>query len=192
MRRLRWQQVHPAYAAIVAQAYALDLPHRHACDITIYDQVLIARLRPSQFASLLHESGSLLSIPEPNTRPLDYLFAARRTHSYAIPFWWDGNALRRVERIDDLIGRMDAVCAALRRHTRASTSAWRTARAGAASPTRHSSRRRPMRGAGRDPAMNWTVPAAGCSRRPSASFSLRPSGSRACWQLPGVWRNWLA
>ncbi len=115
IRRLRWQQVHPAYAAIVAQAYALGLPHRHACDITIYDQVLIARLWPSQFAWLLHESGSLLSIPEPNTRPLDYLFAARRTHGHAIPFWWDGNALIRIDSIDALIGRMDAVCAALRR-----------------------------------------------------------------------------
>ena len=115
IRRLRWQQVHPAYAAIVAQAYALGLPHRHACDITIYDQVLIVRLRPSQFAWLLHESGSLLRIPEPNTRPLDYLFAAKRTHSHAIPFWWDGTTLTRVAGIDDLVERMDAICAELRR-----------------------------------------------------------------------------
>ena len=115
LRRVRRSNVHPAYLAIVRQAYALGLPHQHACDITIYDHVLIARLRPSQFAWLLHETGSLLSIPEPNTRPLDYLFAAKRTHDHAIPFWWDGTALSRVERIDELIARMDAVCAELRR-----------------------------------------------------------------------------
>ena len=115
LRRLRTRNVHPAYLAIVSQAYTLGLPQQHACDITIYDHVLIARRHPHQFAWLLHATGSLLSIPEPNSRPLDYLFAAKRTHGHAIPFWWDGSALIRVETIDDLIGRMDAVCAALRR-----------------------------------------------------------------------------
>ena len=112
--RLRPQQVHPAYRAIVAAAARLGLPRQHACEITIYDHVLIARLRPSQLAWLLHEHGSLLSIPEPNSRPLVYLHTARRTHSHAIPFWWDGGALIQVEQIDVLIERMAAACAELR------------------------------------------------------------------------------
>jgi hypothetical protein len=113
--RLRRSVVNPAYVAIVRQAYALGLPHQHAADITIYDHVLITRHRPSQFAWLLHEGGSLLSIPEPNSRPLTYLHAARRTHPQAIPFWWDGRSLIRAEAIDDLIARMELICAELER-----------------------------------------------------------------------------
>jgi len=114
LEQLSPQQVHPAYRAIVIAAAELGLPHQHACDITIYDHVLIHRLRPPQLAWLLHQRGSLLSIPEPNTRPLAYLHAARRTHPDAIPFWWDGSTLTRVESIDILIERMDALCTALR------------------------------------------------------------------------------
>ena len=99
LEQLPPQQVHPAYRAIVAAAAELGLPHQHACDITIYDHVLIARLRPAELAWLLHQRGSLLSIPEPNTRPLAYLHAARRTHPDAIPFWWDGTALERVASV---------------------------------------------------------------------------------------------
>jgi hypothetical protein len=114
LERLQPQQVHPAYRAIVTAAAELGLPHQHACDITIYDHVLITRLRPPQLAWLLHQRGSLLSILEPNTRPLAYLHAARRTHPDAIPFWWDGTTLTRVESIDTLIERMDVLCTALR------------------------------------------------------------------------------
>jgi hypothetical protein len=114
LEHVRRPLVHPAYVAIVRQAYALGLPKEHACDITIYDHVLIARRWPRQFAWLLHDMGSLLSIPEPNTRPLAYLHAARRTHADAIPFWWDGTALVRAESIDELIGRMEGICAELR------------------------------------------------------------------------------
>jgi hypothetical protein len=113
--RLRRSIVHPAYVAIVRQAYALGLPKEHAADITIYDHVLITRRRPPQFAWLLHASGSLLSIPEPNTRPLAYLHAARRTHPQAIPFWSDGRSLLRAEGIDDRIARMELICAELAR-----------------------------------------------------------------------------
>jgi hypothetical protein len=113
--RLRRSIVHPAYVAIVRQAYVLGLPRQHAADITIYDHVLITRRRPPQFAWLLHDRGSLLSIPEPNTRPLAYLHAARRTHPQAIPFWWDGRSLIRAEGIDDLLARMELICAELER-----------------------------------------------------------------------------
>lgn len=113
--RLRRSIVHPAYVAIVRQAYALGLPKEHAADITIYDHVLITRHRPSQFAWLLYDTGSLLRIPEPNTRPLAYLHAARRTHPQAFPFWWDGRSLIRAEGIDGLIARMELICAELAR-----------------------------------------------------------------------------
>jgi hypothetical protein len=66
--------IHPGYAAIVAKAHALGLPQCYATDITIHDR-------------LLHRSGSLLSLPEPNQRPLDYLHATRRLYSQALPFW---------------------------------------------------------------------------------------------------------
>jgi hypothetical protein len=39
-----------------------------------------------QFAWLLHESSSLLSMLEPNVRPLDYLHATRRKYGLALPF----------------------------------------------------------------------------------------------------------
>jgi hypothetical protein len=115
IQHLRRPIVHPAYVAIVRQAYVLGLPHHHAADITIDDHVLITRRRPPQFAWLLHETGSLLSIPEPNTRPIAYLHAARRTHPQAVPFWWDGRSLIRAEGIDDLIARMELICAELAR-----------------------------------------------------------------------------
>jgi hypothetical protein len=66
-------------------------------------------------AWLLHESGSLLSIPEPNERPLSYLHAVLRTYPHALPFWWDGHDLIRAEDIDQLITRMTAACAELQR-----------------------------------------------------------------------------
>jgi hypothetical protein len=93
LRRLRKQPIHPGYAAIVAQAHSLGLPHLYATDITIHDRLLIAERQPRQFAWLLHEGGSLLSTPEPNERPLDYLHATRRMYGHALPFWritsWD-------------------------------------------------------------------------------------------------------
>jgi hypothetical protein len=76
--RLPTSPVHRGYAAIVAKAHTLGLPQRHATDITIHDRLLIAGRQPRQFAWLLHSSGSLLSLPEPNQRPLDYLHATRR------------------------------------------------------------------------------------------------------------------
>ena len=78
--------VHPGYAAIVATAHALGLPQCSATDITILDRLQIIERQPRQFAWLLHGCGSLLSLPEPNQRPLDYFHAtrgstARRCHS---------------------------------------------------------------------------------------------------------------
>jgi hypothetical protein len=111
--RLPTSPVHPGYAAIVAKAHALGLPQCHATDITIHDRLLIASRQPRQFAWLLHSSGSLLSLPEPNQRPLDYLHATRRLFRQALPFWWDGNDLVQTEKIDHLIARMRAACAEL-------------------------------------------------------------------------------
>src|SRR5262249_47596786 len=101
--RPRKQPIHPRYLAIVTQAGKLGLPHRSATDITIHDRLRIAQCRPREFAWLLHISGSLLSMPEPNQRPLDYLHATRRNYAQALPFWWDGTELIRVEHIDQLI-----------------------------------------------------------------------------------------
>ena len=111
--RLPTSPVHPGYAAIVAKAHALGLPQRSATDITIHDRLLIASRQPRQFAWLLHSSGSLLSLPEPNQRPLDYLHATRRLFRQALPFWWDGNDLVQTADIDHLIARMQAACAEL-------------------------------------------------------------------------------
>jgi hypothetical protein len=111
--RLPTSPVHPGYAAIVAKAYALGLPQCSATDITIHDRLLIARRQPRQFAWLLHRCGSLLSLPEPNQRPLDYLHATRRLYSQALPFWWDGSDLMQTADIDQLIARMQAACADL-------------------------------------------------------------------------------
>jgi hypothetical protein len=105
--------IHPGYAAIVATAHALGLPQRHATDITIFDQLLITSRQPRQFAWLLHSSGSLLSVPELNGRPLDYLHATRRLYGHALPFWWDGSNLIQASDMDQLIARMQAACAAL-------------------------------------------------------------------------------
>ena len=105
--------VHPGYAAIVATAHALGLPQRHATNITIFDRLLIASRQPRQFAWLLHRCGSLLSVPEPNQRPLDYLHATRRLYSQALPFWWDGSDLVQTADIGQLIARMQAACADL-------------------------------------------------------------------------------
>jgi hypothetical protein len=105
--------VHPGYAAIVAKAHALGLPQRHATDITIFDRLLIASRQPRQFAWLLHRCGSLLSVPEPSGRPLDYLHATRRLYGHALPFWWDGINLMQAADIDHLIARMRAACAEL-------------------------------------------------------------------------------
>ena len=105
--------VHPGYAAIVATAHALGLPQRHATDITIFDQLLITSRQPRQFAWLLHSSGSLLSVPELNGRPLDYLHATRRLYGHALPFWWNGSDLVQTADIDQLIVRMTAACAEL-------------------------------------------------------------------------------
>jgi len=117
LARIRWgrprRPLHPGYAAIVTRAYQLSLPKRAASDITVLDRRLLVQRRPRQFAWLLHESGSLLSIPEPNERPLD-LHAARRLFGQALPFWWDGVTLIRAERIDELIDRMAATCVELR------------------------------------------------------------------------------
>ena len=111
--RLVKHPLHPGYVAIVAKAHALGLPQRHATDITIFDRLLIARRQPRQFAWLLHSSGSLLSLPEPNQRPLDYLHASRRLYRHALPFWWDGSDLAQMADIDHLIARMRAACAEL-------------------------------------------------------------------------------
>ena len=111
--RLLTYPVHPGYAAIVAKAHALGLPQRYATDITIHDRLLIIERQPRQFAWLLHRCGSLLSLPEPNQRPLDYLHATRRIYGYALPFWWDGSALMQTADIDQLIARMHAACAEL-------------------------------------------------------------------------------
>ena len=111
--RLSTSPIHPGYTAIVTKAHALGLPQRHATDITIHDRLLIASRQPRQFAWLLHSSGSLLSLPEPHQRPLDYLHATRRLYSQALPFWWDGSDLVQTSNIDHLIARMQAACAAL-------------------------------------------------------------------------------
>jgi hypothetical protein len=111
--RLPTYPAHPGYVAIVAKAHALGLPQRHATDITIHDRLLIASRQPRQFAWLLHSSGSLLSLPEPSGRPLDYLHATQRLYSQALPFWWDGSDLVQTADIEDLIVRMRAACAEL-------------------------------------------------------------------------------
>jgi hypothetical protein len=111
--RLVKYPLHPGYVAIVAKAHALGLPQCSATDITIHDRLLIARRQPRQFAWLLHSSGSLLSLPEPNQRPLDYLHATRRLYSHALPFWWDGSALVQTADIDHVIARMRAACVEL-------------------------------------------------------------------------------
>jgi hypothetical protein len=74
---------------------------------------LIIRHQPREFAWLLHCCGSLLSLPEPNQRPLDYLHATRRLYRQALPFWSDGSDLVQTSNIDHLITRMQAACAAL-------------------------------------------------------------------------------
>jgi hypothetical protein len=111
--RLSAYPIHPGYTAIVVKAHALGLPQRHATDITLLDRRLIASRQPRQFAWLLHSSGSLLSLPEPNQRPLDYLHAARRLYRHALPFWWDGSDLVQTADIGELIARMQAACAEL-------------------------------------------------------------------------------
>jgi hypothetical protein len=113
--RPRKHPIHPGYAAIVAKAHELCLPQRSATDITIHDRLLIAQRQPRQFAWLLHSCGSLLSLPEPNQRPLDYLHATRRIYGHALPFWWDGAELIRAADIDQLITRMAVACAELQR-----------------------------------------------------------------------------
>ena len=118
IRRRQRRPIHPGYVAIVAKAHELGLPKRATTDITLLDRRLIVQRRPRQFAWLLHESGCLLSIPEPNERPLDYLYAAKRLFGQALPFWWDGSALIRAEHIDELIERMAAACADLERKAR--------------------------------------------------------------------------
>jgi hypothetical protein len=115
IRRPHTRAMHPGYLAIVAQADELGLPQRYATDITIHDRLLLAQRRPNAFAWLLHESGSLLSMPEPNTRPLDYLHAVRRIYPHALPFWWDGALLIRAKAIEELIIRMAAACAELQK-----------------------------------------------------------------------------
>ena len=111
--RLSTYPIHPGYAAIVAKAHALGLPQCSATDITFHDRLLIARRQPCQFAWLLHRCGSLLSLPEPNQRPLDYLHATRRLYGHALPFWWDGSDRAQMADIDHLIARMRAACAEL-------------------------------------------------------------------------------
>ncbi len=113
IKQRRRQPVHPGYVAIVAKAHELGLPKRATTDITMLDRRLIMQRRPRQFAWLLHDAGSLLSIPEPNERPLDYLYAAKRLYRQALPFWWDGGELLRAEHIDDLMERMAVACADL-------------------------------------------------------------------------------
>jgi hypothetical protein len=105
--------VHPGYVAIVATAHALDLPQCNPTDITIFDRLQIIERQPRQFAWLLHGRGSLLSLPEPSGRPLDYLHATRRLYSHALPFWWDGSHLVQTADIGQLIARMQAACAEL-------------------------------------------------------------------------------
>jgi hypothetical protein len=105
--------VHSGYAAIVAKAHELGLPQCYATDITIHDRLLIIQRQPREFAWLLHRCGSLLSVPEPNQRPLDYLHATRRLYGHALPFWWDGSDLVQTADIDQLIARMHAACAEL-------------------------------------------------------------------------------
>jgi hypothetical protein len=112
------QPIHPRYVAIVAQAHELGLLTRAAIDITPLDRRLVVQRRPRQFAWLLHDPGSLLSIPEPNERPLDYLYAAKRIYGQVLPFWWDGSELIRAEHVDELIERMAAVCADLQQKAR--------------------------------------------------------------------------
>jgi len=111
--RLPTSPVHPGYAAIVATAHALGLPQCSATDITFHDRLLITQRQPRQFAWLLHRCGSLLSLPEPRGRPLDYLHATRRLYGHALPFWWDGSVLVQTVDIDQLIVRMTAACAEL-------------------------------------------------------------------------------
>lgn len=111
--RLSMYPIHPGYAVIVAKAHALGLPQCSATDITIHDRLLIAQRQPRQFAWLLHRCGSLLSLPEPHQRPLDYLHATRRRYSQALPFWWDGSDLMQTADIDQLIARMTTACAEL-------------------------------------------------------------------------------
>jgi len=106
--------IHPGYAAIVAKAHELSLPQRSATDIIIHDRLLIMQRQPCQFAWLLHDCGSLLSLPEPHQRPLDYLHATRRLYLQALPFWWDGSALVQTADVEQLIARMQAACAELR------------------------------------------------------------------------------
>jgi hypothetical protein len=118
IRRRRRQPIHPGYVAIVAKAHELGLPKRAITDITLLDRWLIVQRRPRQFAWLLHECGSLLSLPEPNQRPLDYLYAAKRLYRQALPFWWDGGELLRAEHIDELMQRMEIACADLERKAR--------------------------------------------------------------------------
>ena len=113
LRRPRKHPMHLAYAAIVAKAHELGLPQCYATDITIHDRLLIVERQPRQFAWLLHRCGSLLSLPEPNQRPLDYLYATRRIYGQALPFWWDGADLIQTENIDQLIARMQTACADL-------------------------------------------------------------------------------
>jgi hypothetical protein len=115
IRRPRRQPVHLGYVAILTKAHSLGLPHRYATDITFHDRLLIAQRQPRQFAWLLHEGGSLLSLPETNGRPLDYLHATQRTYGHALPFWWDGSALIQTTGIDQLIMRMQVACAELQR-----------------------------------------------------------------------------
>ncbi len=88
-----------------------------ATDITILDRLQIIERQPRQFAWLLHRCGSLLSLPEPNQRPLDYLHATRRLYGHALPFWWNGSDLVQTADIDQLIARMQAACAELHHKT---------------------------------------------------------------------------
>jgi hypothetical protein len=50
IQRPRKLPIHAGYAATVAQAQQLGLPHRSATDITIHDRLLIGQRRPRQFA----------------------------------------------------------------------------------------------------------------------------------------------
>jgi hypothetical protein len=113
LRRPPKHPIHSGYAVIVAKAHALGLPQCYATDITIHDRLLIIQHQPRQFAWLLHRCGSLLSLPEPHQRPLDYLHASRRLFRQALPFWWDGNDLVQTADIDHLIARMTAACVEL-------------------------------------------------------------------------------
>ena len=111
--RPRTYPIHPGYAAIVAKAHELDLPTCYPTDITIHDRLLIIERQPRQFAWLLHRCGSLLRLPEPNGRPLDYVYATHRRYGHALPFWWDGSELVQALDIDQLIASMTAACAEL-------------------------------------------------------------------------------